>query len=96
MKRKVKNYLNYHYPVRIIREPDGMYCAEVDEVKGLCAYGNTPVEALNELEGVKEAAFGLMLSQGQAPPVPKVKLEIPENVFRRISNKRVLKQYVKA
>ncbi len=95
MKKKIKEYLKYDYPVRIVREPDGMYCAEVDDIKGLCAYGKTPTDALKELETVKEAAFELLLSQGDEPPVPKVKLEIPENVFRKIRDKRLLKQYVK-
>lgn len=95
MKKKLKEYLKYDYPVRIVREPDGLYCAEIADIRGLCAYGKSSAEALKQLDEVKEAAFELMLSQGEEPPAPKVKLEIPENVFRRIPGRRILKQYVK-
>ncbi len=95
MKKKLKEYLKYDYPVRIVREPDGLYCAEITEISGLCAYGKSSAEALEQLDEVKEAAFELMLSQGEAPPEPKVKLEIPGNVFRKIPGRKILKQYVK-
>ncbi|MBI5473214.1 MAG: type II toxin-antitoxin system HicB family antitoxin [Ignavibacteriae bacterium] len=95
MKKKLKEYMRYDYPVRIVKEPDGLYCAEVADISGLCAYGKTPTKALRELDEVKEAEFELMLSQGQEPPVPKIKLEIPENIFKRMRNKNELKQFVK-
>ena len=63
---------------------------------GLCAYGKSSAEALEQLDEVKETAFELMLSQGEEPPQPKVRLEIPENVFRKIPGRKILKQYVKA
>lgn len=94
--KKLKRYLSYSYPVRILREPDGVYCAEVEDIEGLCAYGETPTEAVEQLQTVQSAAFELMLSQGKTPPVPKVKLEIPEDVFRRLPERKKLKQYVKA
>jgi predicted RNase H-like HicB family nuclease len=93
--RKLKEYRKYDYPVRVFRYPDGMYCAEVESIEGLCAYGKTAEEALRELEDVKEAAFELMLSHGKEPPIPTVQLEIPVNVFEQIPNRRILKKFVK-
>ncbi len=93
--KKLKEYLKYDYPIRITRKYDGMFCAEIEMIDGLCAYGKTPAQALKELEGVKEAAFELMLEQGQEPPVPSVKLEIPENVFQRMPGRKTLRQFVK-
>ena len=93
--RKLKEYLKYDYPVRVFRYPDGMYCAEIEAIEGLCAYGKTQQQALRELEDVKVAAFELMLSQGKEPPLPTLKLEIPINIFRKISNRSQLRRFVK-
>ncbi len=93
--KKITEYMNYQYPIRIVRELDGVYCAEIEDIKGLCAYGKTPAKALQELDGVKEAAFELMISQGKEPPTPTVKLEIPEHIFRRLPGRRTLKKFVR-
>jgi predicted RNase H-like HicB family nuclease len=95
MKKKLKQLLKYNYPVRIFRYPDGMYCAELENFEGLCAYGKTAQEALQQLDGVKEAAFELLVSQGKEPPVPKVRLEIPVSEFRRNPQLKKLKAYMK-
>lgn len=93
--KKLEQYLRYDYPVRIFRYLDGIYCAEIQEIDGLCAYGKTPQEALKQLEGVKEAAFELMLVQGKKPPVPTVKFEIPVDEVKRNPSLRKLKDYMK-
>ncbi len=90
-----ETYLKYDYPVRVFRYNDGIYCAEIESIEGLCAYGKTAQEALGELEGVKETAFELMLEQGYEPPVPTVLLEIPVNVFEKISGRTRLQEFVK-
>jgi len=95
MKKKLKDYLRYDYPIRIVRYPDGMYCAEIEDVEGLCAYGATSQQALKHLDEVKEAAFELMLSQGTEPPIPTVRIEIPMDEFKRNANFKKLKEYVK-
>ena len=95
MKKKIDQYLAYDYPVRIFRYPDGMYCAEIQEIDGLCVYGTTPQEALKQLEGVKEAAFELMLAQGKKPPVPTVRFDIPIDEVKRNPSLRRLKNYMK-
>jgi predicted RNase H-like HicB family nuclease len=93
--KKLHDYLKYDYPIRVVRYPDGMYCAEIEMIDGLCAYGKTPQEAISELQEVKEIAFELMLSQGKEPPIPTVQLEIPVNVFEKISNRSKLNEFVK-
>jgi predicted RNase H-like HicB family nuclease len=93
--KSINKYLRYNYPIRIYRCTDGMYCAEIEEIDGLCAYGRLPQIAMKELESVKETAFELMLEQGKEPPAPKIHLEIPEDVFARFSNKAKLREFMK-
>lgn len=95
MKKKISKYLRYDYPIRIVRYPDGVYCAEIEAIDGLCAYGKTPQEALEQLQEVKEAAFELMLSQGKEPPTPVVHLDIPVTEFEKDKRLKRLKAYVK-
>ncbi|MBI3194244.1 MAG: type II toxin-antitoxin system HicB family antitoxin [Ignavibacteriae bacterium] len=93
--KKLKEFLQYEYPVRVFKYPDGNYCAEIESIEGLCAYGKTAQEAMRELESVKETAFELMLEQGVEQPVPTIRLEIPVNVFQKISNRIRLQEYIK-
>ena len=74
--------------------PDGMICADIKEIPGLCAYGKTIKDAIEELEIVKSAAFELMISQKKEIPVPKIKLEIPYDSFEKFPFAGQLSQYV--
>ena len=76
--KKLKEYLKYNYSIRIVQYSDGVYCAEIESIEGLCAYGKTPQEALLQLQDVKEAAFELMIKHGKEPPIPNVQLQIPK------------------
>lgn len=78
--------MQLHYPVEIQPLPEGIFCAEIKEIPGLCAYGATMIEALEEIEYVKAAAFELMLKQGKDIPLPTVRLEIPVDLFEQLSN----------
>ena len=69
-------YLQLHYPVEIQLLPDGMFCAEIKEIPGLCAYGASMSEALEEIEQVKATAFELMLAQGKDIPLPTMHLKL--------------------
>lgn len=88
------DYLQLHYPVEIQPLPDGMFCAEIKEVPGLCAYGASMLEALEEIEYVKTTAFELMLKQGKDIPLPTVHLKIPVDLFEQLPNREHIQQFM--
>jgi predicted RNase H-like HicB family nuclease len=92
--KELAYYLQLHYPVEIQPMPDGMFCAEIKEIPGLCAYGKSMVEALEEIEAVKTTAFELMLKQGKDIPLPTVHLEIPVDAFEQLPNREQIEQFV--
>ena len=97
MKKKpdIQYYLKLYYPIQVERMEDGIYCASIPLLKGCKGYGNTAVEAINELQGVKETLLELMLEQGKIIPEPTVQLEIPVSKFSKIPNREKLSQYIK-
>ncbi len=71
-----------------------VYCAEVKGIPGLCAYGETVPEAVEQLEIVKKSAFELMLKQGKNIPLPTIHLEIPVDIYEQMTNKVEIAQFV--
>ena len=65
-------------------------------LKGCRGYADSPAEAIEELQGVKEALLELMLEQGKTIPEPTVKLEIPVSDYSRLRNRRLLNRFVKS
>lgn len=94
--KTLTEYMQLHYPVEIQPLPDGMFCAEIKDIPGLCAYGATMVDALEELEHVKATAFELMLAQGKDIPLPTVHLAIPLDLFQQLANREQIAQFVVA
>ena len=94
MKKELSYYMSLRYPVEIRIMPDGMHRAEIRTVPGLCAYGTSAAEAIEELEDVREAAFEMMLRQGKEIPLPRVFLEIPIDAFERLPNKEEIAEFV--
>jgi len=95
MKKNPTHYSSLDYQVQIRRLPDGVFCAEIPLIKGCKGYGETPTEALFELEGVKETLIELMLEQGKAIPEPTVQLEVPLRTFQRLKNRHKLSPFIK-
>lgn len=94
--KPLTDYLQLRYPVNIQPMPDGMFCAEIKDIPGLCAYGASMFEALEEIEYVKTTAFELMLEQGKVIPLPTVHLEIPIDMFERLPNRKQIEEFVVA
>jgi predicted RNase H-like HicB family nuclease len=92
--KDISYYLKLNYPVVINILPDQQFCAEIKLIPGLCAYGATRSAALEELEGVKMAAFALMLKQGKTIPLPTVHLEIPIDAFEHLPQREQIEQFV--
>ncbi len=62
------------YTVKIFPDPegDGDYIAEVEELKGCSAFGETPEEALKEAEIA--AKLWLEVAKEHGKPIPKPKI----------------------
>ncbi|MBF0258177.1 MAG: type II toxin-antitoxin system HicB family antitoxin [Desulfamplus sp.] len=61
------------YTVKIFPDPegDGDYIAEVEELKGCTAFGDTPKQALEEIEIAMRLWIESALKHGK--PIPKAK-----------------------
>jgi len=61
------------YTLRIFRDPegDGDYIAEIEELKGCSAFGETPGEALREVETAMELWIQTAKKHGKPIPAPK-------------------------
>ncbi|MBI5216230.1 MAG: type II toxin-antitoxin system HicB family antitoxin [Ignavibacteriae bacterium] len=96
MKNDIHYYLSLDYPIQIERMSDGLYCASIPLLKGCKGYAKTIVEAIEELQGVKETLLELMLEQKKTIPEPVVRLEIPVTKFQRLSSRKRLDEFVTA
>jgi predicted RNase H-like HicB family nuclease len=85
--------MKQRYSIGIKSYPDKMFCAEIKEIPGLCAYGITEKEALEELEIIKKTAFEMMLSQNKKIPLPSITFEIPISDYEKFSFKHEIEKY---
>ncbi len=95
MKKRNSFYQSLEYPVIIERMENGIYCASIPLLKGCRGYGETQIQALEELQGVKETLIEMMLSQHKEIPEPTVRLEIPASKFSRMRDKKNLRQFIR-
>jgi antitoxin HicB len=73
LEHQVELYANLPYTITITREDDGhgvYYTARVIELPGLIMTGDSPEEALNELESVKKEWMTTYLKLGNKMPMP--------------------------
>ena len=63
------------YSVKIFPDPDGEgdYIAEIEELKGCTAFGETPKEALKEIETAMKLWIETAKKHGKPIPKPKSK-----------------------
>ena len=63
------------YSVKIFPDPDGEgdYIAEIEELKGCTAFGETPKEALKEIETAMKLWIDTAKKHGKPIPKPKSK-----------------------
>ena len=80
--KDIDYYLSLNYEIILRRMTSGeagtpkrWFMAQICLVDGLIAEGETPQEALDNLESVKRMAFELMLKQGKAIPEPEFETE---------------------
>ncbi len=94
MKKNLHYYLSLDYPIQIERMKDGMFCASIPLLKGCKGYASTVVNAIEELQGVKETLLDLMSEQKKNIPEPTVHLEIPVTEFQRLPSRKQLDVFV--
>ena len=99
-RQKLMNETQPRSPQDILREPyarilipagDGTYCAEVLEFPGCYAEGDTPDEAIDNLESAAASWIEAAREQGQEIPAPlashgysgKIHLRLPKSIHRQ-------------
>jgi predicted RNase H-like HicB family nuclease len=90
--KKIEDYLKAPYKrVLIPAEESGTYTAEIVEFPGCVSQGQTPVEALENLETASRGWIEAVLDLGQEVPPPsiteehsgKISLRLPRSLHRR-------------
>jgi len=55
--------------IRLLRETDGRWIADVSELPGVTVYGSTPEEATLEAKALALRVIAEEIEQGEMPPV---------------------------
>ena len=61
---------DYHINI-FFSDEDGAYIADIPDLESCSAFGNTPEEALAELEIAKEAWLDAVRAEGKPVPIPR-------------------------
>lgn len=85
------DYLKKPYGRMVVPETDGTFRGQILEFPGCIAVGDTPAEALANLEGVAESWIESMLARGQPVPQPmdaveysgKLVVRLPKRLHRK-------------
>lgn len=70
---------DYHINI-FYSEEDGGYIADIPDLEGCSAFGNTPEEALKQVEIAKAAWLEAARAEGKPVPPPKYKPAIYQTV----------------
>ncbi len=73
----LKDYLVLPYPIVLRFDEDGDWVAEIEELEGCVAHGETQSEALSRLEEAKTLWIEEALSNGQPMPQPSPTEQLP-------------------
>jgi predicted RNase H-like HicB family nuclease len=70
MRKPLERYLDLEYPVLLVAEPEGGYTAFHPDLKGCVAVGETPEEALANLEEARRLWLEAAHEHGDEIPSP--------------------------
>lgn len=98
LNHRVVAMLKTQYMRVLIPEPEGGYSAQVLEFPGCFSQGETPGEAIDNLESAAEGWLLAAIDQGQEIPEPamntgysgRISLRIPRGLHRRASTFAIL------
>lgn len=91
MKKDLKYYLNLEYTIRLKKNLDGSYFAEIEELPGCMTEGDTEKEALNMIEDAKAAWLKIAIDRKLDIPEPspdefsgKFNVRVPKFLHRKL------------
>lgn len=94
MKKNLEFYLNLEYTVRLKKNSDGSYFAEIEELPGCMTEGNTKQEALEMVDDAKKAWIEVALERDINIPEPlkddfsgKFNVRVPKYLHRKLAYK---------
>jgi antitoxin HicB len=70
MRKPLEHYLGLEYPALLVAEPEGGYTALHPDLKGCVAVGETPEEALANLEEARRLWLETAYEHGDEIPSP--------------------------
>lgn len=90
--QSLEYYINMEYPVLIYRADEGGFVAEIRELPGCLAQGETLDETYEEIEQVRKAWIEVAYEDGIEIPLPRIEQEysgrflarIPKSLHRRL------------
>src|SRR5437868_11340514 len=94
MKKNLNYYLQLQYTIRLKKNSDGSYFAEIEELPGCITEGDTEKEALTMLEDAKKAWLEVALKRKITIPEPasdeysgKFNIRLPKFLHRQLAYK---------
>ena len=94
MKKDLKYYLNLQYTVRLKKNSDSSYFAEIEELPGCMTEGDTQDQALEMIEDAKKAWLTIGLKRKLSIPEPvtdeysgKFNIRLPKFLHRKLAYK---------
>jgi len=79
--KKLRDYMKLPYTVMLRRDEEGDFIARIKELEGCVADGQDEIEALGNLEKVKELWIETALKANQAIPLPDEDEDLPSGKF---------------
>jgi antitoxin HicB len=70
MRKPLEHHLSLEYPALLVAEPEGGYTALHPDLKGCVAVGETPEEALADLEEARRLWLETAYEHGDEIPLP--------------------------
>lgn len=71
MEKNLEYYLNLRYPVVLVPEPKGGFTALIPDLEGCVSVGDTPEEALANVEEVRQLWLETAYEHGDPIPLPQ-------------------------
>jgi antitoxin HicB len=94
MNRNITYYLQLQYTIRLKKNADGSYFAEIEELPGCMTEGDTKEEALKMIEDAKKAWLETAIARKVTIPEPttdeysgKFNVRVPKFLHRQLAYK---------
>ncbi len=92
MKKDLNYYLNLEYTIRLKKNSDGSFFAEIEELPGCITEGDTEEETLRMIEDAKASWLSVALERNLTIPEPspdefsgKFNVRVPKSLHRKLA-----------